>query len=172
MSRIPVPASPSLAPPAPASTMSSTSSRPPSSRRPESVYSASGSSFVSSSAVPSTPPAGAAGDALAETRKRQSRRDEVGQPFAPSSLSLQQRARRGTGQPVQLDAGTGSSFGRIQRLNAGWGQAPLREGLAPGGTRRVGLSEPRRASEAVGALTGCFKPQCTPRDRHQRKNTR
>lgn len=74
MSRIPIPASPSLNPPqAPSPAMSQ---RPPS-RRPESVYSASGSSFVSASTVPSTPPAGGPGDNLAETRKRQGRRDEV-----------------------------------------------------------------------------------------------
>jgi len=86
MSRIPVPASPSLNPPqAPSPAMSS---RPPS-RRPESVYSASGSSFVSASTVPSTPPPGAAGDALAETRKRQSRRDEVRQPL-PFSRAVEQ----------------------------------------------------------------------------------
>ncbi|GJN87760.1 hypothetical protein Rhopal_000715-T1 [Rhodotorula paludigena] len=58
---------------------SMSSSSRPSARRPESVYSASGSSFVSaSSPAPSTPPTSiGGGDGLAETRKRQSRRDEV-----------------------------------------------------------------------------------------------
>ncbi|BGO98340.1 hypothetical protein NBRC10513v2_002734 [Rhodotorula toruloides] len=54
-------------------------SRPSQRSRPESVYSASGSSFISpASAVPSTPPTSVGGgDGLAETRKRQSRRDEA-----------------------------------------------------------------------------------------------
>ncbi|CDR37320.1 hypothetical protein NBRC10512_005177 [Rhodotorula toruloides] len=77
MSRIPVPThhtpQQSTQPASPAM------SRPSQRSRPESVYSASGSSFVSSaSAVPSTPPTSVGGgDGLAETRKRQSRRDEA-----------------------------------------------------------------------------------------------
>ncbi|GAA5997035.1 uncharacterized protein JCM10292_006163 [Rhodotorula paludigena] len=83
MSRIPVPASPQPTP----SSMSSSSR--PSARRPESVYSASGSSFVSaSSPAPSTPPTSiGGGDGLAETRKRQSRRDEAIRKKIESELS-------------------------------------------------------------------------------------
>ncbi|GAA5846528.1 hypothetical protein JCM9279_006727 [Rhodotorula babjevae] len=98
MSRIPVPASPSLNPPqAPSPAMSS---RPPS-RRPESVYSASGSSFVSASTVPSTPPPGAAGDALAETRKRQSRRDEAIRKKIESELSRKRPPSKRSGTSSQ-----------------------------------------------------------------------
>ncbi|BGP37094.1 hypothetical protein JCM10450v2_001002 [Rhodotorula kratochvilovae] len=99
MSRIPVPSSPSLAPP-PSSSSSSSMSRP-SSRRPESVYSASGSSFVSST-VPSTPPTSVgAGDALAETRKRQSRRDEAIRKKIESELSRKRPPSKRTGTSSQ-----------------------------------------------------------------------
>ncbi|GAA6048014.1 hypothetical protein JCM3770_000149 [Rhodotorula araucariae] len=99
MSRIPVPASPSLVPPP------STMSRP-SSRRPESVYSASGSSFVSST-VPSTPPTSVGGgDALAETRKRQSRRDEAIRKKIESELSRKRPPSKRSGTSSQPQQST------------------------------------------------------------------
>ena len=99
MSRIPVPShnnsststsipsSPSLAQLNSSNNMSSR----PSARRPESVYSSTGS-YLSAAAPPGTPPAAAQGDGLAETRKRQSRRDEVSSPFH-SPLGLSQTYR-------------------------------------------------------------------------------
>lgn len=77
MSRIPVPSHHSPAQPSSYSSYPqdspAMSSRPQSSR---SAYSQSGSSYLSTnSTVPSTPPASS--DGLAETRKRQSKRDEV-----------------------------------------------------------------------------------------------
>ncbi|GAA6011475.1 hypothetical protein JCM11491_002799 [Sporobolomyces phaffii] len=77
-----VPSSPSLAQPNPSNNMSSR----PSTRRPESVYSSTGS-YLSAAAPPGTPPAAAPGDGLAETRKRQSRRDEAIRKKIESELS-------------------------------------------------------------------------------------
>ncbi|GAA5902429.1 hypothetical protein JCM8208_006886 [Rhodotorula glutinis] len=106
MSRIPIPASPSLNPPqAPSPAMSQ---RPPS-RRPESVYSASGSSFVSASTVPSTPPAGGPGDNLAETRKRQGRRDEAIRKKIESELSRKRPPSKRSGQSSQQQQSHSSS---------------------------------------------------------------
>ncbi|GAA6042625.1 hypothetical protein JCM8097_008249 [Rhodosporidiobolus ruineniae] len=119
MSRIPVPAhapsspSPSL----PHSSSMSSFQRPPSSRsgtqgRPESVYSASGSSFLSGSgAAPSTPPTSVGGDGLAETRKRQSRRDEAIRKKIESELSRK--------RPPTKRSGTSSHQTRSARPKQG-----------------------------------------------------
>ena len=89
MSRIPIPSHTSSHTPPTLSSSPSFAQLPsnnmssrPSTRRPESVYSSTGS-YLSSAAPPGTPPA-TSGDGLAETRKRQGRRDEV-------SFSLQSR---------------------------------------------------------------------------------
>ncbi|KPV76783.1 uncharacterized protein RHOBADRAFT_34221 [Rhodotorula graminis WP1] len=84
------------------------SSRAPS-RRPESVYSASGSSFVSASTVPSTPPPGAQGDNLAETRKRQGRRDEAIRKKIESELSRKRPPSKRSGQSSQQQQHSSSS---------------------------------------------------------------
>ncbi|GAA5954735.1 hypothetical protein JCM21900_005138 [Sporobolomyces salmonicolor] len=107
MSRIPVPShhtpsSPSI--PSPPShqqlPMSSNMSRP-SSRRPESVYSSSGASFVGA-AAPGTPPTSAGGaDALAETRKRQGRRDEAIRKKIESELSRKRPPSKRSGNAPQ-----------------------------------------------------------------------
>ncbi|GAA5924039.1 uncharacterized protein JCM15063_005531 [Sporobolomyces koalae] len=67
-------------------TPSTSMSSRPSSRRPESVYSSTGS-FLSAAAPPGTPPAASSGDALTETRKRQGRRDEAIRKKIESELS-------------------------------------------------------------------------------------
>ncbi|GAA5964746.1 hypothetical protein JCM3765_002541 [Sporobolomyces pararoseus] len=120
MSRIPVPShnnsttsnsipsSPSLAQLNSSNNMSSR----PSARRPESVYSSTGS-YLSASAPPGTPPAATQGDGLAETRKRQSRRDEAIRKKIESELSRKrppskrsgtaggQQSHRSTARPKQ-----------------------------------------------------------------------
>ncbi|GAA5903508.1 hypothetical protein JCM6882_006568 [Rhodosporidiobolus microsporus] len=105
MSRIPVPSShhthesPTLA----HSPSMSSFQRAPSNRpRPESVYSASGSSFVSSNVAPSTPPTSVGSkEGLAETRRRQSKRDEAIRKKIESELSRK--------RPPSKRSGTSSS---------------------------------------------------------------
>ncbi|BGP13160.1 hypothetical protein JCM10213v2_001079 [Rhodosporidiobolus nylandii] len=78
-------------------------------RRAESVYSASGASFVSST-VPSTPPTSAGGaDGLAETRKRQSRRDEAIRKKIESELSRKRPPSKRTGTSHSTSQQTRSS---------------------------------------------------------------
>ncbi|GAA5831171.1 hypothetical protein JCM11251_007782 [Rhodosporidiobolus azoricus] len=103
MSRIPIPShhdSPSGLTSSPS--MSSFQRAPSSRPRPESVYSASGSSFVSSSNAPSTPPTSVGGkEGLAETRRRQSKRDEAIRKKIESELSRK--------RPPSKRSGTSSS---------------------------------------------------------------
>ncbi|GAA5857697.1 hypothetical protein JCM8547_004334 [Rhodosporidiobolus lusitaniae] len=113
MSRIPVPSS--HAPQSPQLTHSPSMSsfqpqRPRNAGRPESVYSASGSSFVST--APSTPPTSVGGaDALAETRKRQSRRDEAIRKKIESELSRKRppSKRSGTSSSQQYQSSSSRS---------------------------------------------------------------
>ncbi|POY70772.1 hypothetical protein BMF94_6182 [Rhodotorula taiwanensis] len=109
MSRIPVPSHHSPAQPSSYSSYPqdspAMSSRPQSSR---SAYSQSGSSYLSTnSTVPSTPPASS--DGLAETRKRQSKRDEAIRKKIEGELSRKRPGskRAGTSGP----AGGSSSSG-------------------------------------------------------------
>lgn len=104
MSRIPVPSHStnySTSQPTPSPFDNNMSSRP-SARRPESVYSSTGS-YLSSAAPPGTPPAAAPGDGLAETRKRQSRRDEVSleHPLTNTCSRDQLHARPGSSMPFE-----------------------------------------------------------------------
>ncbi|GAA6005252.1 hypothetical protein JCM10207_002914 [Rhodosporidiobolus poonsookiae] len=93
----------------------------PRSRRPESVYSASGSSFVST--APSTPPTSVGGDGLAETRKRQSRRDEAIRKKIESELSRKRPPSKRSGtsssqqaRPVRPKQGTVSALRPLPAL--------------------------------------------------------